>query len=239
MPDDEERRDRLRLVGNQFGWEPRQMARYKITTLGRAFPPHDPVSQAMFRIAVLREDLHLELRLLSDHRSKVLKEPDPWITRSYMLRRITVSLWAILEVLQNDRELNDFIRDPPSTRVQQELIDDAIKHRKSLDQHMRTLKSVRNELAAHLDPERAQAILDEYSHFEGPIRVSQRRLTDTLLMLPTRAAVPGCFDKSSKGSDQTQRFKDFVKKLRQAHDDALFCADNLIFAFMQHHQVWG
>ena len=212
--------------------------RWKRTTLGRAFPSSDPLSQAILRLSILREDLHFEVRALSNRRAAVLTKPDPWLARSYFVRRITVSLAAIHEVLMRDRALNDFIAAPPRG-VDRDAVIEAKAQRKMLARNMQTLEPIRHKLAAHMDREFAQSILEEHAALEGPLQVSMERVTDTVLSLPMHAAVVGCFGKPRDGQTPEGNSLAFLGKLRAAHDAAIMCADCLVVAFMQKHGLWG
>ena len=197
--------------------------------LHEAFPKDNRVAAAVLALCIAREDLVFEFKGLADDRLDIEKDADPWTRRSYFIRRITVSLFNIKQLLE-EKALNDLLKSghPEAKEYWRE-------HKRKMMDNIEKLKPIRNKMAAHLDTDRMNMIIDKYEGLRGEITITNLVDTATSYPLATHAAVYGCLDDDS---DHEASFRRLMKSLQAAHVAAIEAADMVIGFYIHSYEVW-
>jgi hypothetical protein len=164
----------------------RRPMRLRLFKLGRVFPAADSLSNVLFRLAVLRDDLVLEVLGLTQESDTFLDRGDSTCRKLYFLRRICLTLHAMQDVLKSPA-INDFCKAPPSDLAKgvSQLIIDA---KRGLKKAENDLGLARNKASGHLDEETFQRLLRDESDFDGLIQLGAR-VRDSFYRLPCLATM--------------------------------------------------
>jgi hypothetical protein len=210
--------------------------RVRFFELQRLFPPNDPLANALFRLCVLREDLHLEMRVLCTEGIEALEHHDQYLWRIYFVRRVALSLAEADEIL-GLRLIDDFLRDPPPT-VRRSDIAQAIQQRRQLRRCIKRIRLVRNRLVAHLDERHCAELLRTQRDFSGPIQIGER-ITDTVFRLPSHALTTALLPGTITAANFVSATLEFITRLHTAHLAAMSAIDHLMFAHIHATGGWS
>jgi hypothetical protein len=136
----------------------RSVARVRIVTLRKWFPPHDPLAAKIARLCILREDLLIEMQGVYVEDIKDLDESSPQSRRMYFLRnliRTQMELSGALQTLLNSSEFRD-LRDNAPKGIQKAFDEAAAIMREAHP----VAKDIRNDICGHVRESAVQAALE-------------------------------------------------------------------------------
>jgi hypothetical protein len=204
----------------------------RVMPIRKVYPDRDALANLAYRLCVFREDLYLEMVMLSQDTLEPLDRGDPMVRKIYATRRATISL------VESSRAMYE----PPA--------DDLIAHGKaqgylrSFDElrakvqaDVAELGQARNKLSAHIDDRRVKQILCKHGDFEGPIQIGNR-VMDTAYRLPVHAMLMGYVPKADTEKEATDQFEQVLTKVRSAHVNALYAIDTFMLCYLTETGVW-
>lgn len=154
--------------------------------LDSVLPPDHPLSAAVFRIVILREDLMFEFGGISADRLGDLDRGDPLCRRIFFLRKTLQTLYTLSEVL---REPAFHLALKNAGEEARQTTRDAIARLlKEIRREGELFKEVRNEAIAHMNKERYQRVLEQEHDFRYFMQLGRTYKT-TFFRLPYAASI--------------------------------------------------
>ncbi len=157
------------------------MTKRRITCiLHKWFPPDNPTSGSLARLAILREDLHLELKGIAARRLKSIDSNGEMWRKLYFLRNTFRTLWEIKSAISALRGNKEFRR---TLRAHNPALFNAfLKSIGKFDRSYNQLTELRHALGGHVSKQRIQQVLDEVTpDVEADIEISDEYLETRFL----------------------------------------------------------
>jgi hypothetical protein len=164
-------------------------------TLGRLFPHDNPYSPAMWRLAIIRDDIDRELcgiGLPSE------SDDDRVWEHGYFLRQLSVSVLEAKSLI--DHDVSKMLKDRPLKNTRHEVVVERVAElRTQLAQAEELLRPIRNGLGGHVRPNRANPEKDTGATESYDVRG-----------LRTHAEWPGTITRNKTSSIGTS-YREFTK----------------------------
>jgi len=207
--------------------------------LDACFPPSDPLSCLVFRLAVLKEDLTIEFYGQRVESIDEMDRGDPLARKLYFTKRSFVTLFAMREVLQDaGSRVQDAIA-LASTTEEKAIAQSLTTLRTTLNRAFEAVKDYRHQVAAHLDPEVFGRVLEEHGALWGEMQVGSRYGGNywRLAQKASLAALlpPGTASTETAMSAEALRVAELMTDLMKAVMPAI---DDLVFTFLVKNGEW-
>jgi hypothetical protein len=134
-------------------------SRTRIVKLTKWFPPNDPLATKIARLCILREDFNVEMIGVYTERIKELDGSSEEWRRLYFIRNLIKTLREIEAGIQ--RLLSDSQFKALLARQKSDMKEGFAKHAALMNENIRVLNEVRNEVCGHIQEGAAQETLNE------------------------------------------------------------------------------
>jgi hypothetical protein len=133
------------------------------------FPPDDALSNLIFRLTVVREDLAMEALLIFEESIPSADRKDVNLRRGYAMRRHFLSIHTAMDIFREEGTLIQRLIAQPTNELEETIGKHLEKVRKVLNKHWDRLAELRNDVGGHIDKEYSSRILKTMGHMEGAI----------------------------------------------------------------------
>jgi hypothetical protein len=213
------------------------MVKIRFKRLADVFPADDPLSNLVFRLAIIREDLAMEAMLLMQDELRA-DRGDPMCRRAYLARRHILTMHTARDVFGSEGALIQRIISRPENDHERSLGPGLAQARALLNKHFETLAGWRNDLGGHLDRE---LVLEKHANLTGPIEVpshpTRYHTAEHYWRLPYKALMQGLLWNPAKGSE-VGSFRDFWILLRDLINVLVPTLDAVIRAQIYRQRAW-
>ncbi|MCC6808505.1 MAG: hypothetical protein IT381_13855 [Deltaproteobacteria bacterium] len=200
--------------------------------LGDLFPFGQALSNVLFRLTIVREDLLLELAGASNAKFKKLDRSEPLARKIYFIRRSCMSLHIALDIL-NEKSVKKYVE-----RNDNALSKKMVKLRDRLRTAEKELEFLRNKAVAHLDAGNFNRVLQKAGSLEWFVQLSSHRVVD----IQWRVASVGAMFALSKQLDTEEDFnKDshrLLTEISQFTASTIQAIDGILFEHLRMRGYW-
>lgn len=212
------------------------MMRLRQMKLGKVFPPDDPLSVPMLRLAVLREDVVFELLHLDANREAGdFDRGDVVCTVAYFVRRLAISISSIKDVLVGAQDIGKLLKHDDDPHG---LLTDVKRARKAIEPLMRQLQPIRDKVSAHMNPTFCEKVVNNHAEVKGMMQFGDH-VKSNFYRLPYMVAFyasHGEVDLENKEQTEAQLRK-VAKAIHAGTQNALEAIDGLLAHFWRKHRV--
>lgn len=190
--------------------------------IGELLPPDIRYSQALLRLLILREDLILEYKGISEEKIASLDYADDLARRIYFFRRSCTTLKEARIILVYDRDLKA-MRTAPNGKHEIAMARACEKAIVALEDAKKPVNYVRNKASSHLDKKAFKVVLSSQAGFQGPLTLKSPDVRSSYRAVSHIAATAWL---RSLRSIKTQKVLD--DKLRDVLDAVAKCSIEVI-----------
>ena len=135
------------------------------------FPADDPLSNLVFRLAIIREDLAIEGLLIVEDSLPKVDRGDIRCRRGYLMRRHILTIHTAIEIFREEGALIQRMITHPLDEQQRRVGRNLEVVRNALNRHWDTLSKWRNTIGGHIDKDLVDRLLREMADLDGWIEV--------------------------------------------------------------------
>ena len=208
--------------------------------LAACFPPRDPLSGLVFRLAILREDLTIEFNGQRIEEITDMDRGDHLARRLYFTRRSFVTLFAMREVLQDSGNVVQEAIESACTKPEATIAERLAVLRATLNKSFDAIKGCRHEAGAHLDPDVFRRVLDEHGTVWGEMQIGDT-YGGNFWRLAHKAALAALLPPGTASTNEamTAEALKVSRTMMELIKGVVPAIDHLVVAFLVKHGQWS
>jgi hypothetical protein len=200
------------------------------------FPHEHAITRLLFRLAILKEDLRIEMHGMLSNDFLPLGDGTPAYHGTYFLRRAVITLVEINKGITN-RHLISYLKRLPKDLAENHL-DDFLVNRQVLISNFERINTIRKTLSAHADSIAYDRLLETYRDLDGPIRIADAA-AESYFGVAYGAVLLGCLEGEIKGHEDFDReLGRFTELITRTAGAAIIAIDILLAVRLRVEGVW-